>query len=55
MRTCVRTRRLRKLQGELLREVQSFAANSGFDLIIYDGVAFTRATRSISPIRFWKS
>jgi len=31
---------IRKLQGELLREVQSFAANSGFDLIIYDGVAF---------------
>lgn len=31
---------MRKLQGELLREVQKYATSSGFDLIVYDGVAY---------------
>ena len=31
---------LRKLQGELLREVQTFATNAGYDLILAEGVVY---------------
>lgn len=31
---------LRKLQGELLREVQTFATGAGFDLILAEGVVY---------------
>jgi len=35
-----RNEALRKLQGELLREVQAYAAQTGFDLIVSDGVLY---------------
>jgi len=35
-----RNEALRKLQGELLREVQAYAAQAGFDLIVSDGVLY---------------
>ena len=35
-----RNESLRKLQGELLREVQTFAAAEGFDLVVSDGVLY---------------
>lgn len=35
-----RNEALRKLQGELLREVQTFAAQAGFDLVVSDGVLY---------------
>lgn len=35
-----RNEALRQLQGELLREVQTYAAQSGFDLIVSDGVLY---------------
>ena len=40
---------MRKLQGELLREVQNFATTSGFDLIVYDGVAYASDAIDITP------
>ncbi len=36
-----RNESLRKLQGELLREVQTFAAAEGFDLVVSDGVLYS--------------
>ncbi|MGI9341692.1 MAG: OmpH family outer membrane protein [Gammaproteobacteria bacterium] len=35
-----RNEALRKLQGELLREVQTYAAQAGFDLVVSDGVLY---------------
>jgi outer membrane protein len=35
-----RNESLRKLQGELLREVQTYAAAEGFDLVVSDGVLY---------------
>lgn len=35
-----RNEALRKLQGEVLREVQAFATTSGFDLIVAEGVVY---------------
>lgn len=35
-----RNEALRKLQGELLREVQTYATTSGFDLVVAEGVVY---------------
>lgn len=35
-----RNEALRKLQGELVREVQTYAATAGFDLVVAEGVVY---------------
>jgi len=43
-----RNEALRKLQGELLREVQTYAAQAGFDLVVSDGVLYASETIDIT-------
>ena len=35
-----RNEALRQLQGELLREVQTYATQQGFDLVVAEGVVY---------------
>jgi outer membrane protein len=39
---------LRKLQGEFLREVQAFAADSGYDLILAEGVVYASPAMDVT-------